>query len=141
MPATGGRLGAVVLIAIVAAVSGTAIGALGATGEDSFLQERAAVQSYDTLRFGVQHDALGFATTTPLGIGPGQFEYDFVAYPHNVYILVAAEQGVLGALASSHSSSALLLAVRNCFGAATRTESGRPHCSGRGGPARERAVR
>ena len=51
------------------------------------------------LRFGVRDEGLRMALTTPLGLGPGQFEEYFVAFPHNVYVFVAAEQGALGILA------------------------------------------
>ncbi len=87
------------LVAILALVAAAVIVALNATGETSYFDERAGLQTYDMLRFGVRDEGLKMALRTPLGLGPGQFEEYFVAFPHNVYVFVAAEQGALGILA------------------------------------------
>ncbi len=62
------------------------------------IKQRAQVQWYDAERFKVQKQAAKEATLTPLGIGPGQSEAHFNYATHNLYVRVAMENGLLGAV-------------------------------------------
>lgn len=93
-----------VLLVLVAVVASVLVG----TGALRFLQQRAAVQTYDTQRFGAQAEGLRLALQHPAGVGPGQFEVAegqtasneiVVGRPisaHSTYVRVLAEQGFLG---------------------------------------------
>jgi O-antigen ligase len=94
----GGGQRAMSLLA-AALIAGVAlIGALQASGSLEFLEQRAALQDYDTRRFDAQRTGLELATANPLGIGPGQFERASEISAHSTYVRVLAEQGVLGML-------------------------------------------
>ena len=69
---------------------------LSATGQLTFLHERAHIQSYDTDRFSAQREGVRLAQEHPLGIGPGQFEQTVGIASHSTYVRTLAEQGVLG---------------------------------------------
>jgi O-antigen ligase len=93
----GGRRAMSLLV--VALVAGAALfGVVAATSSMSFLTERAALQAYDTQRFGAQASGLEVAAEHPLGIGPGQFERISELSAHSTYVRALAEEGVLGAL-------------------------------------------
>ncbi len=83
-------------VLFVAVVSGAA--AIAITGASSFLQERAALQSYDAARFGAQQAGISLGEHNPIGIGPGQADLVLPLSTHNVYVRVFAEQGPLGLL-------------------------------------------
>ncbi len=91
----GGRTLSRMLVALAIAASVLAT-ALAMTGGFAFLEERAQLQAYDAERFGGQDQALATAEAHPLGVGPGQLELTQTQLPHNVYVLVLAEQGVAG---------------------------------------------
>lgn len=90
----GGRtvkvLAAVLVAAAVTAVVVIQSGSLG------FLEQRAALQSYDQTRFSAQRYGLQAGESKPFGIGPGQFEKLAPAASHSSYIRALGEQGVLG---------------------------------------------
>jgi O-antigen ligase len=94
----GGGQRAMTLLA-AALIAGVAlIGALQATGSLDFLEQRAALQDYDTQRFDAQRTGLDLATAHPLGIGPGQFEGASEISAHSTYVRALAEEGMLGML-------------------------------------------
>lgn len=81
------------------AIAGLAL-ALSTSGLDGFLRSRMGYQSYDNERFGMQKLALEVASQNLLGIGPGEWRSPrFSNDPHNVYLRVLAENGILAALA------------------------------------------
>jgi O-antigen ligase len=111
--ADAGRVaaGALVLVAVVAAVAGAAV---TLTGSAEFLQERARLQTYDSQRFSAQSGGLELAAEHPLGVGPGQFELASPVSAHSLYVRVLAEQGVLGLVVLVVLvASTLMLAVGN----------------------------
>ena len=82
----------------VTLVAGAALfGAVAATSSLAFLEERAALQDYDTQRFDTQASGLEVAAEHPFGIGPGQFERISELSAHSTYVRSLAEEGVLGA--------------------------------------------
>ena len=82
----------------VALFAGVALfGVVAATSSLDFLEERAALQDYDTQRFGAQASGLEVAVEHPLGIGPGQFERISELSAHSTYVRSLAEEGLLGA--------------------------------------------
>jgi O-antigen ligase len=87
----------VVLLALVLAGSVAAI--LAATGSESFLLERARIQSYDSGRFAAQVVGIESAERYPFGVGPGQFEHYAPISAHSMYVRVVGEQGLPGLLA------------------------------------------
>ena len=104
-----------VTLAILAA-SAIVIGAMSTLGETNFLHERASLQSYDAERFASRDEGIAIAERTPLGIGPGQFDKLLPFAPHNVYVLVAAEQGFLGIVSwVAFWLGTLFIAVRNAL--------------------------
>jgi hypothetical protein len=86
------------LILVVVAGVGATAATVVATGQASFVQERAKFQSYDNQRFGAQKLGIEVAETKPLGIGPGQFEVLSPVSAHSTYIRAGAEQGFVGFL-------------------------------------------
>ena len=88
--------GALVLVAVVAAVAG---GAVAFSGSADFLSERARLQTYDSERFEAQRGGFQLAAEHPLGVGPGQFDVVMPVSAHSLYVRVLAEQGVLGVAA------------------------------------------
>ncbi len=93
----GGRRAMTLLI--VTLVAGAALfGVIAATSSADFLSERAALQDYDSQRFGAQASGVDVAAEHPIGIGPGQFEQVSDVSAHSTYIRALAEEGVLGAL-------------------------------------------
>jgi len=73
-------------------------GVVAVTGSLGFLQERAALQRYDSDRFGAQERGIALAEQYPVGIGPGQFDVLVDISSHSIYVRVLAEQGVIGFL-------------------------------------------
>ena len=59
---------------------------------------RFGMQSYDTLRFAIQRQALSTALEHPFGLGPGSTERTFSVAAHSTYIRALVENGVLGFL-------------------------------------------
>ncbi len=94
----GGATRALVLVLVVVAGAGATAATVVATGQASFLQERAKFQTYDNQRFGAQKLGIEVAETKPLGIGPGQFEVLSPVSAHSTYIRAGAEQGFVGFL-------------------------------------------
>lgn len=93
----GGRRAMTLLV--VALIAGAALfGVVAATSSMGFLTERAALQDYDTQRFGAQASGLEVAAEHPFGIGPGQFEQISELSAHSTYVRALAEEGVLGVL-------------------------------------------
>lgn len=68
------------------------------TGLEDFLLGRLRLQGYDTERFATHALALKTIGEAPFGIGPGQSEFAFPLSTHNLYLRVAVENGVLGAV-------------------------------------------
>jgi O-antigen ligase len=94
----GGGRQAMTLLVCTLAAGAALFAAVAATSSVSFLEERAAVQVYDTQRFGAQLSGLQFAAEYPLGVGPGQFERVSDISAHSTYVRALAEEGVLGML-------------------------------------------
>ena len=84
-----------VLLSVIV-VSGADV--ITVTGSGHFLQQRAAVQSYDANRLNAQEAGISLGEHHPLGIGPGQFEVIEPLASHSLYVRVFAEQGPLGLL-------------------------------------------
>jgi O-antigen ligase len=98
------------------AASALVVGGAATFGEADFFHERASVQTYDAERFASRDAGIELAERTPLGIGPGQFEVIRPLAPHNVFVLVAAEQGLLGITAwVAFWAVTFWVAVRNAF--------------------------
>jgi O-antigen ligase len=92
----GRRATALLAVALVAGVA--LVGAISATSSMDFLSQRAALQDYDSQRFGAQASGIEIAERHPLGLGPGQFERVSDVSAHSTYVRALAEEGVLGAL-------------------------------------------
>ncbi len=110
----GGGKRAAALLVLIAIGAVAVAGVVYATGSLDFLQERAALQSYDNERFAAQREGIRFGEENLLGIGPGQFEELAVVPSHNVYIRALSEQGFLGLFAVvGLIITTLILAIRN----------------------------
>jgi O-antigen ligase/polysaccharide polymerase Wzy-like membrane protein len=94
----GGVRQALSLIAVVLTAGAALFAVVATTSSLTFLQERAAIQVYDTQRFGAQLSGFELATEYPLGVGPGQFERVSEISAHSTYVRALAEEGVLGIL-------------------------------------------
>jgi O-antigen ligase len=104
------------LLAVVLALGGLAVAAVGASGSGDILRERAQTQRYDTERFDAQRGGVKLAETHPLGIGPGQFEVVSPISSHSIYVRVMAEQGPIGLAALIVLlGGTLVLAIRNAI--------------------------
>ncbi len=111
-PGTGRAATAAVFLVLVAGAGAGAVVML--TGSETFLDERAQVQTYDTARFSAQRAGLELAADHPVGVGPGQFEVVQPVSAHSIYVRVLAEQGVLGLAAIlALLGGTLALACRN----------------------------
>jgi O-antigen ligase len=93
----GGARRAMTLLFVTLVAGAALFGVVAATSSLGFLTERAALQDYDSQRFGAQASGLEVATAHPLGIGPGQFERISELSAHSTYVRALAEEGVLGA--------------------------------------------
>ena len=105
----GGARRAGRLLVLIMIAGGLLLAIFSALGSVKFLDERAALQQYDTERFSAQRTGIDLATQKPLGIGPGQFEVVSPLSTHSIYVRILAEQGVLGfmvvlALLLSHAA-------------------------------------
>jgi O-antigen ligase len=67
-------------------------------GRAELFQQRLALQRYDNKRFEVQAEALRQIPQFPLGVGPGQSQQILPQNPHNLYLMVTLENGLLGGL-------------------------------------------
>jgi O-antigen ligase len=94
----GGARKAMSLLAVTLAAGGALFAVTAATSSLAFLEQRAAVQVYDTQRFGAQLSGVELASEHPLGVGPGQFERMSEISAHSTYVRALAEEGVLGLL-------------------------------------------
>jgi O-antigen ligase len=94
----GGARKAMGLLAVTLAAGAALFAAAAATSSLTFLEQRAAVQVYDTQRFGAQLSGVELASEHPLGVGPGQFERVSEISAHSTYVRALAEEGVLGLL-------------------------------------------
>jgi O-antigen ligase len=94
----GGARKAMGLLAVTLIAGGALFAVTAATSSLAFLEQRAAVQVYDTQRFGAQLSGVELASENPLGVGPGQFERVSEISAHSTYVRALAEEGVLGLL-------------------------------------------
>ena len=92
----GGARRAGRLLVLMMIAGGLLLAIFSAIGSVKFLDQRAALQQYDTERFSAQRTGIQLATENPLGIGPGQFEVVSPLSTHSIYIRILAEQGLLG---------------------------------------------
>jgi O-antigen ligase len=67
-------------------------------GREELFQQRLQLQRYDVKRFAVQAETLRQIAEFPLGVGPGQTQQVLPQNPHNLYLLVMFENGLLGGL-------------------------------------------
>lgn len=93
----GGARRAMGLLFVALLAGGVLFAVVAATSSAGFLTERAALQDYDSQRFGAQASGLEVAAEHPLGVGPGQFERISELSAHSTYVRALAEEGVLGA--------------------------------------------
>jgi O-antigen ligase len=70
--------------------------AVAFTDMAQFMSQRLAMQSYDQHRFAMQAAAWHVAAAHPLGVGPGAWLSIHWQDPHNVYLRILAENGLLG---------------------------------------------
>ena len=118
-------------LAILAACTVCAAGALVQTGAISILQDRAQTQGYDSQRFSTQAQAVDMGSTRLLGYGPGAVQTELSLNTHSTFVWSLFENGILG-------FAALLLLVLST--AATAWRSARADSCARG-PRRRRAPR
>lgn len=64
----------------------------------SFLNQRFALQHYDTDRFSTQETAFANSLKHPFGVGPGQSELIYNYATHSLYVRILTENGFLGFL-------------------------------------------
>jgi O-antigen ligase len=109
----GGRQAMRLLVSIVV-VGAVVVGFVTVSGSVTFLEDRAAVQSYDKDRFSAQHLGYELGWSHPMGVGPGQFLLHNPVDTHSTYIRLIAEQGWGGlALWVGLVLTTLILALRN----------------------------
>jgi O-antigen ligase len=94
----GGARRAMTLLAVALVAGAALVAVLEATSMTGFLSQRAALQDYDSQRFGAQASGVEIAERHPLGLGPGQFERVSEVSAHSTYVRTLAEEGVLGVL-------------------------------------------
>jgi O-antigen ligase len=94
----GGARRAMTLLAVALVAGAALVAVLEATSMTGFLSQRAALQDYDSQRFGAQASGVEIAERHPLGLGPGQFERVSAVSAHSTYVRTLAEEGVLGVL-------------------------------------------
>ena len=86
-------------LVVAALVAGAAlVGVVRITSSADFLGQRAALQDYDSERFGAQASGVDLAARHPLGLGPGQFERVSDVSAHSTYVRALAEEGIAGAV-------------------------------------------
>lgn len=71
---------------------------LNVSGLEDFLWDRVRMHEYDAKRFGTQSLAIDSIGVTPLGFGPGQSDLTLGYSPHNLFLRVAAENGLFAIL-------------------------------------------
>lgn len=71
---------------------------LETSGLDDFLTSRLQLQVYDEKRFDTHELAFTAIGDAPSGIGPGQSDILLPQSPHNLYLRVAIENGILAAI-------------------------------------------
>lgn len=71
----------------------------------AFFENRLQLQYYDVNRFSAQREAIEVIRDNPFGIGPGHYvnrnifeESIFMLEPHNIYLRIAAERGIIAFL-------------------------------------------
>jgi len=112
----GGGRKALVTLLLVLTLAGAVAAILAASGSQSFLLDRAGLQSYDATRFSAHVVGIESAERYPLGVGPGQFESYAPLSAHSTYVRVVGEQGLAGLLALLVVlTSTLVMAVRNAL--------------------------
>jgi O-antigen ligase len=94
----GGARRALTLLAVALVAGAALVAVVEATSATDFLSQRAALQDYDTQRFGAQASGIEIAERHPLGLGPGQFERVSDLSAHSTYVRALAEEGILGVL-------------------------------------------
>jgi O-antigen ligase len=110
----GGGRQALLVVLLVLVLAGSVTAILAASGSESFLLERARIQSYDADRFSAQVVGIESAERYPFGVGPGQFEHYAPISAHSTYVRVVGEQGLPGLLALLVIlTSTLVAALRN----------------------------
>jgi hypothetical protein len=95
----GGGRKALLTLALTLALTAAVAAILSASGSQTFLVDRAHIQSYDSSRFSAQVIGIQSAERYPLGVGPGQFESYAPISAHSTYIRVVGEQGIAGLVA------------------------------------------
>jgi O-antigen ligase len=88
--------GVTTCVVLVAVVTPVVLLYIEAKGLDEFFYGRLQMQSYDDSRFSAQILALLTLGESPLGVGPGQSDIVLPISPHNLYLRVATENGILG---------------------------------------------
>jgi O-antigen ligase len=83
-------------LAILAACTVCAAGALVQTGALSILQDRAQTQGYDSQRFSNQGQAVDMGATRLLGYGPGAVQTELSLNTHSTFVWSLFENGILG---------------------------------------------
>jgi O-antigen ligase len=92
----GGIVQAAKTIGLILTAAFVGLGILFASGQTSFLLERAHVQYYDAQRFQGQDESFRLARDHLIGIGPGQYANVTGYGAHETYLRALGEQGVLG---------------------------------------------
>ena len=109
----GGRRALVLLVTLLVAAS-VVVEVAAITGSDSFISQRASLQSYDTERFSAQRHGIALVEQHPFGLGPGQFDVVSTISAHSTYIRVLSEEGILGvAVWIALALATLLFAMAN----------------------------
>jgi O-antigen ligase len=93
----GGARPALMLLAAGLVAGAALVAVVEATSSMDFLSQRAALQDYDSERFGAQASGIEIAERHPLGLGPGQFERVSDVSAHSTYVRALAEEGIAGA--------------------------------------------
>src|SRR5699024_7852961 len=63
---------------------------------NSILEQRTELQAYDYTRFSNWYEAFGTFLVKPLGVGAGQSISKLGMAPHNVYLILLADYGLIG---------------------------------------------
>ena len=92
----GGGRRAIALLVTLLAAGALVVEFESVTGSDSFIHQRASLQSYDSERFAAQQRGIQLAEQHPFGLGPGQFDVVSTISTHSTYIRVLSEEGILG---------------------------------------------
>jgi O-antigen ligase len=92
----GGLVHAAKTIGLILAATAAGAVILFASGQTSFLLQRAQLQYYDTERFHFQDQSFRLAREHPIGVGPGQYANVAGYAAHETYLRALGEQGVVG---------------------------------------------